>query len=130
MSDSERASSIPSDLLSGQLRRGRTHPLVVDDLNNDRELALRRALVDEDDPADLDEALEVGGSLNRLEMDTGQPGQDTEEIIPRAAAGSQAGHRARHSPAARASTTAKGTLLAGGPGRLAGLDASGGPREA
>jgi hypothetical protein len=39
---------------------------VVDDLDDDRELALRRALIDENDPADLDETLEVGGSLNRL----------------------------------------------------------------
>jgi hypothetical protein len=38
-----------------------THPVVVNDLGNDRELAGRGAVVDENDAADLDEALEGGG---------------------------------------------------------------------
>jgi hypothetical protein len=46
---------------------GGTHPLVVDDLDNDSKLALGGTLVKKDHSADLDESLEVGGSLNRLE---------------------------------------------------------------
>lgn len=54
--------------LAGDRGRGSVDegPLVVDDLDDDSELALGGALVDEDDSADLDETLEVGGSLNRL----------------------------------------------------------------
>lgn len=39
-------------------------PVVVNDLGNDGELASRRTVVDEDNAADLDEALEGGRSLN------------------------------------------------------------------
>lgn len=40
-----------------------TNPVVVDDLGDDGELAGGRALVDEDDSADLDESLEGGWLL-------------------------------------------------------------------
>ena len=39
---------------------GRTHPVVVDDLGDDGDTARGGAAVEEDDTADLDEALEVG----------------------------------------------------------------------
>ena len=41
----------------------KTNPVVVDDLGDDGELAGGRALVDEDDSADLDESLEGGWLL-------------------------------------------------------------------
>ena len=40
-----------------------TNPVVVNDLGNDGELASGRAVVDENDTADLDETLEHGGLL-------------------------------------------------------------------
>lgn len=39
------------------------HPVVVDDLGDDRELPGGRTIVDQDDASDLDEALEGGGGL-------------------------------------------------------------------
>lgn len=41
-----------------------THPVVVDDLGDDGELAGRRSFVDQDDTSDLDETLEGRGGLS------------------------------------------------------------------
>lgn len=59
--------SVQRILVNRHARNDETHPLVVDDLDDDSKLALGGTLVKEDHSADLDESLEVGGSLNRLE---------------------------------------------------------------
>ena len=48
------------------LRAVQAHPVVVNDLGDDGELASGRTVVDEDDATDLDESLEGGGSLSLL----------------------------------------------------------------
>lgn len=58
------------ELLAGDTSRGAVNEgaVVVNDLGNDGELAGRGTVVDEDDTADLDKALESGGLLLRLRM--------------------------------------------------------------